>query len=150
MAKRNKCTLELSGFEELMKKLNDIEGSTKEITTLALETVGKKIGTDTLEALSDQYLPAGGKFHHKSRPTEASVVREPKVEWHGNIAEIGVGFDKTKPGSGGLLISGTPKMKPDMKLNAMYRGTAYMKKIDEEAQRIVAQYIEERMGKDGG
>lgn len=141
MVKNQRKTLRLdtSGLEELIRKMDNIGIDVKPSVERALTEAGRKISNDTLEALSDQYLPRQGKYHGSVRDTEESVIRDPQVTWEGSVAWIPVGFDFSKPGAGGYLISGTPKMQPDKELNRMYKGKRYMKQIQEQMYSVVEQ-----------
>lgn len=143
MAKRNTLKLQLGGFEELITKLDSLGGDIKGVVEDALGQAGETIGYDTIEALAKENLPRKGKY--STGDTEKSVILNPPVEWEGQTAVIGVGFDYNKPGAGGLLISGTPRMKPDTKLKGMHRGKKYMTQIQDDMKDIVNDEIERRM-----
>lgn len=142
---RNTLKLQLTGFNELLTKLDRLGGDLKPVIEDALTQAGETITEDTLEALGDSNLPAGGKYHGKNRNTENSAVRNPRVEWEGMTASIGVGFDFGKPGAGGYLISGTPKMKPDYALQAIYKKKKYMTNLQNDMKDIVNDAIIEKM-----
>lgn len=135
--------LELTGFEELLDKLDKIGGDLKPVVTDALEQAGETIEWDTKEAVAKANLPAKGKF--SKGDTEKTIVSNPKVNWTAGVATIGVGFDYGKDGAGGFLITGTPRMKPDQALLTMYKRKKYMAKIKSEMEEIVNEAIEEIM-----
>ena len=141
---RNTLKLELSGFKELLTKLDRLGGDVPEVVEDALTQAAGTIADDTLAALADANLPAGGKF--SGGDTKASVVTNPRVEWSGTTASVGVGFDYDKPGAGGLLITGTPKMKPDYALQKMYKKKGYIQKIQDDMRKTVTDAISKRMG----
>lgn len=143
---KNTMRLDLSGFKEMMTELDRLGGDLKEITEDALTQAGETIADDTMDAVQDSNLPAGGKFHHKGNPTESSIVKNPKVEWEGMTGSIGVGFDYSKPGAGGLLISGTPRMKPDQELKKIYKNKKYMSQIEDDMKAVISDAINKRMG----
>lgn len=134
---RKTLRLDTSGMEELIRKMDKIGMDVKPLVEKALTEAGAKISNDTLAALSDQFLPAQGKYHGSRRETEESVIMYPQVTWEGSVAWIPVGFDFSKPGAGGYLISGTPKMKPDKELNRMYKGKRYMKGIQDDMYKVL-------------
>jgi hypothetical protein len=70
-----------------------------------------------------------------------------KLVWSGSIAEIGVGFDFDKPGAGGFLITGTPRMAPDKALNKIYKSKKYMKDVQQEMIEVFQKEIIARMGR---
>lgn len=143
---RNTLKLQLSGFEELLTKLDKLGGDLKKVTTNALEQAGETIEWDTKEAVQKPNLPAKGKYSSKRKDTEKSIVENPKVVWSGTQAEINVGFDYGKPGAGGFLITGTPRMKPDYALQKIYKRKAYMSQIQKDMSEIVNDAIVDRMG----
>ena len=53
----------------------------------------------------------------------------------------GVGFDYSKKGAGGFLISGTPRMRPDTELQRIYRRKKYMRDIQNDMAEVVQDYI---------
>ena len=141
---RNTLKLELSGFKELLARLDKLGGDVHEVVEDALTQAAGTIASDTLAALADANLPAGGKYSRGD--TKASVVTKPRVTWEGTTASVGVGFDYDKPGAGGLLITGTPKMKPDYALQKMYKKKGYMQKIQNNMGKTVTDAISKRMG----
>lgn len=140
MKKRNVLRLDVSGFEKVIDAIKDAGGNAKAAVTDALEQAGETVTEDTLTYLEDQYLPAGGKY--SIGETKKSVIKNPRVIWIGDRAEIGVGFDYSKPGAGGFLITGTPRMKPDEELQRMYLRKAYMRSIQEDIKFVLESYIE--------
>ena len=140
---RNTMSLDMKGFNELLTKLDEAGGDLKKVVTEALNEAGAKIGEDTATAVQKSNLPARGKFSQGD--TAETVVMNPKVEWSGDEAAIGVGFDFGKKGAGGFLIKGyyqnyhgTPRhMAPQPQLNAMYTGKGYMKQIQNDMKKVV-------------
>ena len=140
---RNILKLETKGIEELAEKLKELNGDVNEAVTATLEKAGKKIGEDTERAMSRTNLPAGGKYSRGE--TAQSIIHEPKAEWKGNVATIGVGFDFGMPGAGGYLITGTPKMQPNNELHRIYKEKRYMSEIQKEMQNTMRDYIDKAM-----
>lgn len=146
MAKKNTLALELGGFEELIEKLKKLEGDARGAVTDALEQAAETIEWDTKDAVKPPNLPAGGKYSGKNNETEKSIVEGAKVNWRGTQAEISVGFDYAKPGAGGFLITGTPRMNPDKALNKIYKQKKYMNQIQADMAEVVNDYIAEKLG----
>lgn len=140
---RNTLKLDTSGFERLLAQLQDAGGDAQLAATQALEKAGRKISGDTLDAINDANLPAGGKY--STGETRESVVTNARVTWSGSVAEIPVGFDFSKPGAGGFLITGTPKMKPDKALNRMYKQKRYMRDIQDDMYHTVMSHVIDKM-----
>lgn len=143
MAKKNTLKLELSGFNELVTKLDGLNGDVKKVVTNALDQAAETIAEDTKEAVQKSKLPAKGKY--STGDTERAIVK-PKVEWSGTTASVGVGFDYSSNGAGGFLITGTPRMQPDRELQKMYKQKKYMSGIQKDMQEVVLDEIEKVMG----
>ena len=136
---RNTLKLDTTGFDRLINHLKDLNGDVQTAVTDALEQAGETITADTHDAVQKPNLPAEGKYSHGD--TEASIVT-PQVKWiGGTLAEMGVGFDYDKPGAGGFLITGTPKMRPDMALQRIYKRKKYMRDIQNSMYEVVQEYI---------
>lgn len=140
---RNTLKLQLGGFQELITKLDSLQGDVKKAVTDALEQAGETIGEDTLDAVDNANLPAKGEY--SKGQTKASIITNPLVHWSGNQAEIGVGFDYSKKGAGGFLITGTPRMKPDYELQKIYKRKKYMNQIQNDMADVIKDYINEKM-----
>lgn len=140
---RNTLKLQLGGFQELITKLDLLQGDVKKAVTDALEQTGETIGEDTVDAVDNANLPAKGEY--SKGQTKASIITNPTVHWSGNQAEIGVGFDYSKKGAGGFLITGTPRMKPDYALQKIYKRKKYMNQIQNDMADVVNDYIQEKM-----
>ena len=143
MAKRNTLRLDTTGLEELITKLDALQGDVKTAVTDALLQAAETVHDDTVDALADNYLPAGGKY---SQGDTKLSVSEPTVEWSGTVAVAPVGFDYGEKGAGGYLISGTPRMQPDRRLEQIYTRKKYMKQLQEDMQDVITDYITDKMG----
>lgn len=147
-SKRKNLNMALNGLEELAERLQDVGGDIKKTMSDVLEDFADEITTATERAVRKEFLPAEGEYMKGS--TERSIIRDAKPEWNGYVASIGVGFDKLKPGSGGWLITGTPRMKPDLELQKIYGGWAkaqskFIKDLNLDARQIMLDAIEEAM-----
>ena len=133
---------DLRELTRTFKELTAIGADTREISEKVMQDVAEKVQADVRAALAPQYMPAGGRF--STGETEKSVV-EPHVEWHGGSCEAPVGFDKNKSGAGGFLITGTPKMRPNLRLHEMFEGKTYfrnvMKGISDEMQKYLVEEL---------
>ena len=140
---RNILKLQLEGFEKLIANLEGLKGDVKGAVTDALEQAAETIEWDTKDAVKDANLPAKGVYSRGD--TEKSIVENAKVNWSGTVAEINVGFDFGKPGAGGYLITGTPRMKPDYELQRIYKRKKYMSQIQKDMAEVVNDYIVDKM-----
>ena len=144
MAKRkNFIAIDFNQFNEYAERLEKLDVSIKETFERVMEEQGKKVAEDTEKAVEKANLPARGEF--STGDTKKAIVMNPQVEWFGSIAEIHLGFDFTKPNSGSLLITGTPKMDPDRALEKIYRSRTYeknmIKAIAEELEKEVQKHM---------
>lgn len=144
MGKRATLNISTAGLEKLIVKLDELDGDVKKAVEKALDEAGKEITKDTLSAIDKSNLPRQGEYSRGT--TKQSVVQNPKVKWEGSTASIAVGFDYDKPGAGGLLITGTPKMRPDKPLNDMYKGKKYASNISKKMSKTVSDAIKAKMG----
>lgn len=126
---KNKIEIDMRGMEYYLRELEEMGGNTRRATETVLQKAAEKVQADVRDAVEKQNLPAGGKY---STGDTANAIVEPHVEWHGTLCSAPVGFDYTKSGAGGYLISGTPKMRPDQKLHAIFREKSYMRKLSKE------------------
>jgi hypothetical protein len=110
--------------------------------TDALLQVAETVRDDTVDAMAAINLPAQGKY--STGDTMRSIV-EPAVTWSGTVAETPVGFDFSKPGAGGFLISGTPRMQPNPKLEEIYTRKRYMNALQQDMQDVITDYIDDAM-----
>lgn len=140
---RNTLKLQLGGFDDLITKLESLQGDVKGAVTDALNKAGGTIGEDTKKAVDTSNLPAEGAY--SKGQTKESIVSNPHVQWSGTQAEIGVGFDYSKKGAGGFLITGTPRMKPDYALQKIYKQKKYMNGIQKDMREVVNDYIVGKM-----
>lgn len=144
MANRATLNLNTKNFEDLIAKLDELGGDIKAVVEDALNQAGETIEYDTLDAVAHANLPRGGKY--SKGDTEKSIIRNPRVQWQGTTASISVGFDYDKPGAGGFLITGTPRMKPDYELQKIYKRKKYMRDIAKDMSEIVNDAIVAKMG----
>lgn len=144
---KNTLKMKLSGFEELITKLDKAHGNIQNTVTDALEHMGKTVGEDTDAALEDKNLPAKGKY--STGKTRKAVMKNPYVKWNGPVGSIKVGFDYARARAAGYLITGTPKMKPVRKLKTMYKGTKYTQQLRKTMEKTVEAEIARTLGGKG-
>lgn len=140
---RNTLRLDTSGFTEMLIKLDRLGGDVKRAVADALSQASETIAEDTEGAIATANLPATGKY--STGDTKRAIIRDSAVRWEGNIGWVPVGFDFSKPGAGGYLITGTPRMQPDRVLNKMYKQKRYMNQIQNDMGDVIMDYIIEKM-----
>lgn len=145
MAKRKSfISIDFSNFEAYAEELDHLGADLQKIFNDVMEQEAETVQEDTLEALSSSNLPARGRYSKGF--TKQSVDTHPRVEWSGSIGEIGLGFDKSKRGAGGFLITGTPKMQPDYALQTIYGRKKYETDIIKSIMEYLQAEIDSRIG----
>lgn len=141
--RKNSISIDFNGFAEYAELLDSLGADLKEIFTDAMEQAAETVQYDTEAAIAKGNLPARGLYSRGT--TEASLIRDARVSWSGYTGEINVGFDTTVPGNGGFLITGTPYMAPDYKLEEIYRNKKYerdlMNDINEHFSDMLDSYL---------
>lgn len=132
-----------SPFADMAEKIDRLGGDLKKIIDEALNEAGEKITADTHAAMAKGGLPAQGKY--STGKTEGTIING-RVSWSGSVAELPVGFDKSKPGAGGFLITGTPRMRPVAALEKIYVQKRYVGNI----QRMITKRLESELKRLGG
>ena len=144
-----KTGIEIKGLAELIVAVDEAGLNVKPVLSNAMEQMAETVAWDTVEALAPQNLPRQGRY--STGATEAAVVMDAKTEWSGNRATIGFGFDRTKPNNGQRLITGTPRMRPDIQLQRIYGGwarahNAYQKELTDDVREVFLDYIQRTIG----
>lgn len=142
--RKNYISIDFDIFAEYAERLDMLGGDLKKIFTDAMEQAAETVQDDTGDAITSSNLPAGGKYSRGA--TEESLLRGQTVQWSGSVGEIGLGFDKSVPGSGGWLITGTPKMRPDYELQKIYGQKLYERKLMKDIQELLQDEIDAIMG----
>ncbi len=142
---KNQLTLDTSQMEGLLQKLSALdEAAAQSIIESILMEAAQQVQADTAAAIAAPNLPARGKY--SDGQTAGSVHAQTAVMWEGMTAWVPVGFDFAKPGAGGFLISGTPKMQPVHRLHEMYRGKRYINGIYKDMYDRLLEHIESIWG----
>ena len=143
--RKNYIAVDFSAFAEYAEKLDKLGADLKDVIGDAMEEAAKQVQEDTADAVESANLPAGGQY--SDGETRASIVRDVTPKWSGSIGEVHLGFDKSKPGAGGFLITGTPKMAPDAALAEMYSGKKYQRQINKMIEEHLQKALDELGGK---
>lgn len=144
MARNKGLSIDFSAFADLAEELDNMGADLKKVFTDVMEQEGEDVQIETLEAIAAANLPAKGIY--SIGDTRNSIDLYPKVTWEGSVGELPLGFDKTKPGAGGWLITGTPRMAPDHELEKIYVQKTYKRKLIEHIRDDLENEIETRVG----
>lgn len=116
---KNKISIDFPGYELLKKQLDELGGSA---TMRAIESALKASQQIVAEKVSAAMAP-----HTMTGRTKKSIVIDAPVEWTGDQAVVGVGFNIVGGGLPsiflmyGTKLHGQPHIKPDRNLyNAVY------------------------------
>lgn len=143
-ARKQMIYIDFSNFAEYAEKLDLLGANLKDVFSKAMQEAAEKVQQDTIAALSKANLPAGGQYSQGD--TEDAVINDLRPKWEGNVGEVGLGFDKTKPGAGGFLITGTPKMRPDYALEQIFGTRRYETEIKKTIEKALQREINRIMG----
>ena len=144
MARKQMISIDFKNFSDYAEKIDKLGVSLKSVFSKAMEEAAEKVQQDTIAAIQPVNLPAKGRY--STGDTLNSVIRDPKTKWEGSVAEVGLGFDKTKRGAGGWLITGTPKMRPDYALEKIYGTKRYESELKKTIEKALQREIDKIMG----
>lgn len=144
MARKQMISIDFKNFSDYAEKIDKLGVNLKSVFSKAMEEAAEKVQQDTIAAIQPVNLPAKGRY--STGDTLNSVIRDPKAKWEGSVGEIPIGFDKTKPGAGGWLITGTPKMRPDYALEKIYGTKRYENELKKTIEKALQREIDKIMG----
>lgn len=141
--RKQMINIDFSNFAEYAEKLDLLGANLKIVFAEAMEEAAEKVQADTIAALANANLPAEGKYSQGD--TRNSVIDDIHVFWQGSVGEVKLGFDKTKSGAGGFLITGTPRMQPDHALEEIYGSKKYESQLKKSIEKALQREID-RLG----
>ena len=144
MARKQMISIDFKNFSDYAEKIDKLGANLRSVFSKAMEEAAEKVQQDTIAAIQPVNLPAKGRY--STGDTLNSVIRDPKTKWEGSVGEIPIGFDKTKPGAGGWLITGTPKMRPDYALEKIYGTKRYENELKKTIEKALQREIDKIMG----
>lgn len=144
MARKQMISIDFKNFSDYAEKIDKLGVNLKSVFSKAMEEAAEKVQQDTIAAIQPVNLP--GKGRYSTGDTLNTVIRDPKTKWEGSVGEIPLGFDKTKPGAGGWLITGTPKMRPDYALEKIYGTKRYESELKKTIEKALQREIDKIMG----
>lgn len=141
--RKNSINIDFNGFAVYAEKLEELEANVKDVFTEVMEKTAQKVQDETKSATAAANLPARGEYSRGA--TMNSIIQNPRVQWSGYTGEIGLGFDKTKRGAGGFLITGTPRMAPDYALEKIYGDKKYERDLKKDIDKSFKDAIDRYM-----
>lgn len=127
----------------MIKRLDSLGGDVRGAVGEALGKAAETVRQDTIAATQKPNLPRQGKYSKGA--TMQSITSDTSVHWEGQTAWVPVGFDFSRPGAGGYLITGTPKMQPASQLHRMYKQKRYMLEIQKQIGEVITQHVVDKM-----
>ncbi len=137
-------SIDFSAFAEYAEKLDNLGADLQKVIGDAMDQAAETVQEDVQSAMAKGNLPAGGKY--SDGQTESSIIKDPRTNWRGSLGEIGLGFDKSRPGAGGFLITGTPRMRPNYRLEDIFVRKKYLKKIMDQIREELQDAIDSIIG----
>lgn len=147
-ARKQMISIDFSNFADYADKLDQLGANLKSVFSKAMQEAAEKVQQDTIAALASANLPAHGRYSQGD--TRQAVVTNLIPKWEGSVGEVGLGFDKTKPGAGGFLITGTPKMRPDYALEKIFGTRRYESEIKKTIEKALQRELDRIMGGNNG
>lgn len=144
LSRKSMLSIDFSAFEDLAEKLDKIGADLPKVIGKVMEETATEVQADTLAALDNADLPAGGIYSRGD--TVKSVINNVNVKVSGSLLEVNLGFDKRRPGAGGFLITGTPRMQPDRALADIYTN----KKYERQVTNAIKKALQKELDKLGG
>lgn len=124
---KNKITLDFKGFDTVKKQLDLLDG---DATRRAIDAALRASQEIVAEKVSAAMTP-----HNYTGKTKRSIVTDAAVEWTGDTAAVGVGFDIRGGGLPsiflmyGTQLHGQPHITPDRNLYDAVYGAKTRKEI---------------------
>lgn len=146
-ARKQFISIDFSDFSDYADEMEKLNMDIKEIFGKAMEKAARTVQEDTLSALDNQYLPAHGIYSKGTTKQQVIPPESARTKWEGPFGEVELGFDKSKPGAGGYLITGTPKMQPDYELQKIYGQKRYERDLRKQIEEDLQREIDRRLGR---
>jgi len=138
--KRVKFGIDFSQFQNLAEDLQALGADLQELFDDVLEQTAENVQFDVDEAMDAKNLPAKGRYSRGI--TRKSIDKNPKPKWSGTVGSVGYGFDKTKPNAGSWLITGTPRMQPNYKLEDIFARKKYTRDLAKDIMEYLMDALE--------
>lgn len=133
--------LEFTGFDEMLKKLNQLNADTKSIAEAALVKTFDIVTEKAEQAVQPANLPAKGEF--STGGSEKSLVTTPRITWSGTQGSVKVGFNIKKGGLPTIfMMYGTPRYMKNQKMYDAFFGTQTQGEIAVAQKEVFEQALE--------
>lgn len=131
---KNKMSIEFEGFDNVIKKMEQLNGNIKNITEKGLTETHKIVTKKANEAVQNSNLPAKGKY--STGLTKKTLKKEANITWNSTEASVEVGFSISKGGLASIfMIYGTPRYMKNQKMyNAFWSKKTHDEVIEKQEE----------------
>lgn len=137
----SKMSIIFDGFADLAGDIDRVGGDLHKAVDDSL--------TKTQQLIQEKVISAALPYAHKGLKGYAtgamynSILKDAQIDWHGEIAEVNVGFDLTAKGGfhSIFIMYGTPRIAKDTKIYNAIKGSKTKKDIAELQQEVMQQYL---------
>ena len=139
-----KMSIVFDGFKELAYRIDKSNGGLEKAVDEALTETQKLIQSNVSSAASP-YANKGKKGYATGAMYD-SIIKDAKIEWHGSVAKVEVGFKLKGSASGGgwhsiFIMYGTPRIRKDTKVFNAIKGKRTSNQIKKLQEEIMRKYI---------
>lgn len=135
---KNKIGLKFDGIEDMVERLEKVEGDIKSTAEAALKASKQAVNPGIQKEIMR---------HRRTGNTEATLDKDMIVKWEGTSGSIKIGFNIRNGGLPSIfLMYGTPRMKKDTKLYNSIYGSKTKKTIANAQKEVFEKRIARRMG----
>ncbi len=128
MARGAKTTLKITGYDELLQDIADMEKDVEEAVESALKKAGD-LAVQEYEKVAEEHFYAG--------ITKESIVTSPKIQKEGTKIVMRTGYDIKAGGLASIYLDkGTPKQRPINYMAKIKRNRKIKNAIGEDLQKF--------------
>lgn len=137
-----KMSIIFDGFEDLAASIDRIGGDLHAAVDEAL-TATQQMIQDNLTSAAAPYAAKGRKGYAKGNMFK-TILKDKRITWQGEVAEVDVGFDLLAKGGWHsiFLMYGTPRISKDQSIYNAIKGTKTKQAIEKLQQEIMQKHLE--------
>lgn len=138
-----RMSITFEGFKELAEKVDKATGQIKPAVNEALTEAQKVVSKNTTQAAAIYAHKGGGRKGYATGRMYKSIVKDGRVTWKGQMAEVKGGFNLREPGGyhSIFIMYGTPRMKKDTKIYNAIKGKATRDEIAKVEEKAMKKYL---------
>ena len=137
-----KMSIIFDGFENLAAQIDRMGKDLHAAVDDAL-TATQQLIQDNLTTAAEPYAAKGRKGYAEGDMYK-TILKDKRITWMGETAEVDVGFDlKAKGGWHSIFVMyGTPRITKDQKIYNAVKGTKTKQQIEKLQQEVMQKYLE--------